>query len=66
MSLGSTDLHVFLTVAGVGSHWGGQILRPGTIAVLLNALPTARASQMCACVDPLDSIAMISFTVLTG
>ncbi len=45
-------------------HVGGPILPPGAATVLIGFLPAARATDMCVCVGPPDSIAMGSPTVL--
>lgn len=47
-------------------HVGGPILPPGCPTVLIGGVPAARATDMCVCVGPPDSIAMGSPTVLIG
>jgi uncharacterized Zn-binding protein involved in type VI secretion len=47
-------------------HVGGPIVSPGEPTVLIAGLPAARATDMCVCVGPPDSIAMGSPTVLIG
>jgi uncharacterized Zn-binding protein involved in type VI secretion len=47
-------------------HVGGPILPPGCPTVLIGGMPAARATDMCVCVGPPDSIMMGSVTVLTG
>jgi uncharacterized Zn-binding protein involved in type VI secretion len=47
-------------------HVGGPILPPGCPTVLIGGQPAARATDMCVCVGPPDSIAMGSPTVLIG
>jgi uncharacterized Zn-binding protein involved in type VI secretion len=47
-------------------HVGGPILPPGCPTVLISGQPAARATDMCVCVGPPDSIAMGSPTVLIG
>ena len=47
-------------------HVGGPILPPGCPTVLIGGQPAARATDMCTCVGPPDTIAMGSPTVLIG
>jgi uncharacterized Zn-binding protein involved in type VI secretion len=47
-------------------HVGGPILPPGCPTVLIGGQPAARATDMCVCVGPPDTIAMGSATVLIG
>ena len=61
-----SDMHVCPMVTGVVPHVGGPILPPGKPTVLIGMLPAARATDMCTCVGPPDSIMMGSTTVLTG
>ncbi len=61
-----TDMHICPMVTGVVPHVGGPITAPGQPTVLIGGLPAARATDMCTCVGPPDTIAMGSATVLTG
>lgn len=47
-------------------HVGGPILPAGCPTVLICSLPAARATDMCTCVGPPDTIAKGSGTVLIG
>jgi len=47
-------------------HVGGPVLPPGCPTVLIGGQPAARATDMCTCVGPPDSIAMGSPTVMIG
>src|ERR1700732_3151113 len=47
-------------------HVGGPILPPGCPTVLIGGQPAARATDLCVCVGPPDTIAMGSPTVLIG
>ena len=63
------DMHVCpMVTPGVPPvpHVGGPILPPGCPTVLIGGMPAARATDMCVCVGPPDSIAMGSPTVLIG
>jgi uncharacterized Zn-binding protein involved in type VI secretion len=63
------DMHVCpMVTPGVPPipHVGGPILPPGCPTVLIAGQPAARATDMCVCVGPPDSIAMGSPTVLIG
>lgn len=61
-----TDMHTCPMVTGFVPHVGGPILPPGCPTVLINSLPAARATDMCTCVGPPDTIAKGSMTVLIG
>jgi uncharacterized Zn-binding protein involved in type VI secretion len=61
-----SDMHVCPMVTGVVPHVGGPILPPGCPTVLIGGLPAARATDMCTCVGPPDTIAMGSAKVLIG
>jgi len=64
-----SDMHVCpMVTPGVPPipHVGGPILPPGCPTVLIGGLPAARATDMCTCVGPPDTIAMGSPTVLIG
>ena len=61
-----TDMHTCPMVTGVVPHVGGPILPPGKPTVLIGNLPAARATDMCVCVGPPDTIAKGSGTVLIG
>ena len=61
-----TDMHTCPMVTGVVPHVGGPILPPGCPTVLINNLPAARATDMCTCVGPPDTIAKGSATVMIG
>ena len=61
-----TDMHTCPMVTGIVPHVGGPILPPGCPTVLINNLPAARATDMCTCVGPPDTIAKGSMTVLIG
>ena len=45
-------------------HVGGPILPPGSPTVLIGGMPAARATDLCTCVGPPDTILMGSPTVL--
>lgn len=63
------DMHVCpMVTPGVPPipHVGGPILPPGCPTVLIAGQPAARATDMCVCVGPPDTIAMGSPTVLIG
>jgi uncharacterized Zn-binding protein involved in type VI secretion len=45
-------------------HVGGPILPPGCPTVLIGGLPAARATDLCTCVGPPDTILIGSPTVL--
>ena len=62
----ASDMHVCPMVTGVVPHVGGPILPPGCPTVLIGKLPAARATDMCVCVGPPDTIAKGSGTVLIG
>lgn len=47
-------------------HVGGPILPPGTPTVLIANMPAASVGNSCACVGPIDTIAMGSTTVIIG
>jgi uncharacterized Zn-binding protein involved in type VI secretion len=53
-------------VTGVVPHVGGPVLPPGCPTVLIGKLPAARATDMCTCVGPPDTIAKGSATVMIG
>ena len=64
-----TDMHTCpMVTPGVPPipHVGGPIVSPGEPTVLICFLPAARATDMCVCVGPPDTIAMGSPTVLIG
>lgn len=61
-----TDLHTCPMVTGIVPHVGGPILPPGCPTVLIGNMPAARATDMCTCVGPPDTILMGSPTVLIG
>jgi uncharacterized Zn-binding protein involved in type VI secretion len=63
-----SDMHVCpMVTPGVPPipHVGGPVVL-GCFTVLTGSLPQARATDMCVCVGPPDSIAMGSPTVLVG
>jgi uncharacterized Zn-binding protein involved in type VI secretion len=60
------DMHACPMVTGVVPHVGGPILPPGCPTVLVGKMPAARATDMCTCVGPPDTIAKGSVTVLIG
>jgi uncharacterized Zn-binding protein involved in type VI secretion len=47
-------------------HVGGPVLPPGCPTVLVGKMPAARATDMCVCVGPPDTIVKGSATVLIG
>ncbi|WDS37809.1 PAAR domain-containing protein [Pseudoxanthomonas sp.] len=51
-----TDMHACPMVTGVVPHVGGPIVAPGAPTVLIGGLPAARATDLCTCVGPPDSI----------
>ncbi|MEL6845355.1 MAG: PAAR domain-containing protein [Bacteroidota bacterium] len=61
-----TDMHTCPMVTGLVPHVGGPILPPGCPTVLINSLPAARATDMCTCTGPPDTIAKGSMTVYIG
>ena len=61
-----TDMHTCPMVTGIVPHVGGPILPPGCPTVLIMGLPAARATDLCTCVGPPDTIAKGSATVLIG
>lgn len=61
-----TDMHVCPMLTGPVPHVGGPILPPGAVQVLIGFLPAARATDMCVCVGPPDTIVKGSATVLIG
>lgn len=61
-----TDMHVCPMLTVLVPHVGGPILPPGCPTVLIGNLPAARATDMCTCVGPPDTIAKGSATVLIG
>jgi uncharacterized Zn-binding protein involved in type VI secretion len=61
-----TDMHTCPMVTGIVPHVGGPILPAGCPTVLIGGLPAARATDMCTCVGPPDTIAKGSATVLIG
>ena len=61
-----TDMHTCPMVTGVVPHVGGPILPPGCPTVLVGKMPAARATDMCTCTGPPDTIAKGSATVLIG
>src|SRR4249920_1950056 len=64
-----TDMHVCpMQTPGTPPipHVGGPILPAGCPTVLIQNLPAARATDMCLCVGPPDSIMLGSSTVLIG
>ncbi|HJZ56904.1 MAG TPA: PAAR domain-containing protein [Gemmataceae bacterium] len=61
-----TDMHTCPMVTGVVPHVGGPILPPGCPTVLVGKMPAARATDMCTCTGPPDTIAKGSVTVLIG
>jgi uncharacterized Zn-binding protein involved in type VI secretion len=60
------DMHACPMVTGVVPHVGGPILPPGCPTVLVGKMPAARATDLCTCVGPPDTIAKGSATVLIG
>ena len=63
------DMHVCpMLTPGVPPipHVGGPVMPPGCPTVLIGKMPAARATDMCVCVGPPDSIILGSFTVLIG
>jgi uncharacterized Zn-binding protein involved in type VI secretion len=61
-----TDPHICPMVTGIVPHVGGPILPPGQPTVLIGSMPAARATGMCTCVGPPDTIVRGSATVMTG
>lgn len=62
-----TDMHICPMVTPAVPpipHVGGVILPPGIPTVLIGGLPAATLGSMAACVGPVDTIVMGSFTVL--
>ena len=59
-------MHTCPMVTGIVTHVLVPILPPGCPTVLINSLPAARATDMCACTGPPDTIAKGSMTVLIG
>ena len=59
-----TDMHTCPMFTGPVPHVGGPILPPGAPTVLISKLPAARATDLCTCVGPPDTIAKGSATVL--
>ena len=59
-----TDMHTCPMFTGPVPHVGGPILSPGAPTVLVVSLPAARATDLCTCVGPPDTIAKGSGTVL--
>ena len=63
------DMHVCpMVTPGVPPipHVGGPILPPGCPTVMVGKMPAARATDMCTCVGPPDTIAKGSATVMIG
>ena len=60
----ATDMHTCPMFTGPVPHVGGPILPPGAPTVLIVKLPAARATDLCTCVGPPDTIAKGSGTVL--
>jgi uncharacterized Zn-binding protein involved in type VI secretion len=60
------DMHTCPMTTGPVPHVGGPILPPGCPTVLIGNMPAARATDMCTCVGPPDTIAKGSATVLIG
>ena len=60
------DMHACPMVTGVVPHVGGPILPPGCPTVMVGKMPAARATDMCTCVGPPDTIAKGSATVMIG
>ncbi len=60
------DMHTCPMVTGLVPHVGGPVLPPGCPTVLIGFMPAARATDMCICVGPPDTIVMGSATVLIG
>jgi len=61
-----SDMHTCPMANGPVPHVGGPILPPGCPTVLIGGLPAARATDLCTCVGPPDSIVMGSTKVLIG
>jgi len=59
------DMHVCPMFDGPKPHVGGPISK-GEATVLIGGMPAARATDMCVCVGPPDTIAMGSSSVLIG
>ncbi len=60
------DMHACPMVTVLVPHVGGPILPPCCPTVLIGKMPAARATDMCTCVGPPDTIAKGSATVLIG
>jgi uncharacterized Zn-binding protein involved in type VI secretion len=60
------DMHTCPMSDGPKPHVGGPILPPGCPTVMIGGVPAARATDMCTCVGPPDTIAAGSATVLIG
>ncbi|WP_137127082.1 PAAR domain-containing protein [Roseomonas sp. HF4] len=58
------DMHVCPMFTGPVPHVGGPILPPGAVTVLIGGMPAARATDMCVCAGPPDTIAKGSTKVL--
>src|SRR5262245_2335945 len=58
------DMHTCPMFTGPVPHVGGPILPPGAPTVLIAKMPAARATDLCTCVGPPDTIAKGSATVL--
>lgn len=59
------DMHT-CPVASPNPHGGGPILPPGCPTVMINNMPAARATDLCTCAGPVDSILLGSKTVMIG
>ena len=58
------DMHTCPLSDGPKPHVGGPILPPGAPTVLIGGMPAARATDLCTCVGPPDTIAIGSTKVL--
>jgi uncharacterized Zn-binding protein involved in type VI secretion len=60
------DMHTCPESDGPVPHVGGPILPPGCETVLIGGQPAARATDLCECTGPTDTIAKGSTTVMIG
>ena len=58
------DMHTCPLSDGPKPHVGGPILPPGAPTVLIGGMPAARATDLCTCVGPPDTIALGSTKVM--
>jgi uncharacterized Zn-binding protein involved in type VI secretion len=59
-------MHTCPLFNGPSPHVGGPILPPGCPTVLIGGLPAARATDLCTCAGPPDTIAVGSTKVMIG